>query len=104
MNRCHFLGKILEKPNIEDINNTQVTRFLLEVEEYRKDRDGSKKRRKDDLEFEAWDIAAKAIHKQSEKNDFMVVECVARRGYNHTIFRVTSFKIFKNQANIDYEK
>tara|TARA_B100001113_G_C21110312_1_gene622907 strand:+ start:267 stop:581 length:315 start_codon:yes stop_codon:yes gene_type:complete len=104
MNRCHFLGKILEKPSLEAVNNTHVTRFFLEVEEFRKDRDGSRKKRKDDLEFEAWDTAATAIQKQAEKNDFMVVECVARRGYNHTMFRVTSFKIFKNQANIDYEK
>tara|TARA_Y100000004_G_C8615989_1_gene286780 strand:- start:8 stop:313 length:306 start_codon:yes stop_codon:yes gene_type:complete len=100
MNKCHFLGKIIEEPVLEAVNNTQVVRFFLEIEEFRKDRDGSRKKRKDDLEFEAWDTAATAIHKQSEPGDFMVVECVARRGYGSVVFRVTSFKIFKNQANI----
>ena len=99
MNKCNFLGKFVEKPIIEKYDNTFFTRFALEVEEYRKDRDGNRKKRKDLLEFEAWDTAAPAINKQAFQNDFMVVECVARKyGKEDTVFRITSFKIFKNQA------
>jgi single-stranded DNA-binding protein len=98
MNKCHFLGKFLSDPKIEPSHNTSVTRFDLEVQEFRKDKNGAKKRRKDILRFEAWDTAATAITKQAEKNDLMVVECIARNGYDSSdvVFRVTNFKVFKS--------
>jgi single-stranded DNA-binding protein len=101
MNKCHFLGKLAEDTTLENFNGATLVRFLLEVEEYRKDKNGLKKKRKDYLEFEAWDTAAVAINKQAIKNDFLVVEAVARRDDDGTFFRVTSFKIFKNQFNIE---
>ena len=105
MNKCNFLGRFVDKPEIEPYDNTQYTRFFLEVEEYRKDRDGARKKRKDILEFEAWDTAAIATCKQDYKNDFMVVECVARKySKEDVVFRVTSFRIFKNQSELNNEK
>lgn len=98
MNKCHFLGKFIRDPKLEQLNTTTVTRFDLEVQEFRKDKSGNKKKRKDVLRFEAWDTAATAITKQAEKNDLMVVECIARNGYDSSdiIFRVTNFKVFKS--------
>lgn len=102
MNKCSFLGRFVENPEVEPYDNTHCARFFLEVEEHRKDRDGSRKKRKDILEFEAWDTAATAICKQASKNDFMVVECVARKyGREDVIFRITSFRIFKNQSELN---
>lgn len=96
MNKCHFLGRFVEPVEIEPYNNTSVARFYLEVEEHRKDKNGSRQKRKDILDFEAWDTAATAIAKQAKVNDFIVVECVARRYDEDIVFRVMNFKIFTN--------
>ena len=101
MNKCHFLGKLTHDPETEPFSNTRVCRFVLEVEEYRKDKNGSKKKRKDYLDFEAWDTAAIAIAKQGKEDDFMVVESIARRYNEDIVFRVTSFKIFKNNTIVN---
>lgn len=101
MNKCHFLGRFVEPPELEPVNNTSVARFYLEVEEYRKDKNGSKQKRKDILDFEAWDTAATAIAKQAKVDDFIAVECVARKYYDDVVFRVMNFKIFNNIANIE---
>ena len=101
MNKCHFLGKFTHTPEVEPFNDTSITRFTLEVEEHRKDKSGSRKKRKDFLDFEAWDTASVAIAKQAKENDFMVVECIARRYGDDVVFRVTSFKIFQNQSVVE---
>jgi single-stranded DNA-binding protein len=97
MNKCYFLGRLKERPRLQKINDTNVIRFNLEVEEFRKDKSGTRKKRKDVLTFEAWDTAATAINKQALPYDNMVVECVARndRPSDDIVFRVTSFRIFK---------
>ena len=94
MNRCHFLGRLTEDPEVYDAQGTQVVQFILEIEEYRKDKHGSKKRRVDLLDFEAWDSAAHAIRKYAIIGDIMAVEAIARRDRDDFItFRVTTFKI-----------
>lgn len=95
------MGRLAENTVLETFNGAKLVRFLLEIEEYRKDKNGIKKKRKDYLEFEAWDTAATAINKQALKNDFIVVEAIARRDDDGTFFRVTNFRIFKNQLNIE---
>ena len=42
LNKCHFLGKVIEPPRLHDENGTSVVRFVLEVEEYRRDKSGEK--------------------------------------------------------------
>lgn len=74
-----------------------VLRFELEVEEFRKDKSGEKKRSLVFLEFEAWDTAALAIEKYAEEGSLMLVESSARNYQSEevieTYFRVNSFKI-----------
>jgi hypothetical protein len=82
---------------IRDYNEVPVAYFELEIEEFRKDNKGDKKRSVTYLDFEAWDSAALAIQKYANLNDIMVVESIARN-YNdefstQTYFRVTNFKI-----------
>ena len=101
MNRCHFLGKLIGDPILTTPHGrTDLVNFTLEVEEYRRDKEGGKKRRTDLLYFEAWDSAAKTIHKYAYDNDLMVVEAIARndssRHSEDIIFRVTNFKILPN--------
>ena len=93
MNRCHFLGKVSDPPCLTTENGTSVVRFVLEIEEYRKDRNGEKKRSVTYLDFEAWDSAALAIDKYSSKGCLMAVESIARRFHEEVWFRVTNFKI-----------
>ena len=95
MNKCNFLGKFVTRPSLEPTYNTHVCAFQLNVEEYRKDKEGLTKKRNNVLDFEAWDTAAKAIAQQAEKGDYMVVEAIARNYSGSLVFRVTSFKIFK---------
>tara|TARA_R110002020_G_scaffold351130_1_gene564413 strand:+ start:1122 stop:1433 length:312 start_codon:yes stop_codon:yes gene_type:complete len=101
MNKCHFLGKLIKDPILTESYRADVVNFTLEVEEYRKDKDGIKKRRTDLLNFEAWDSAAQTIHQHAFKSDFLVLEAVARnqdsKKLNQVIFRVTNFKIFPQQ-------
>ena len=42
MNKCHFLGKLDGEPDVYTEKGVSVIRFTLEVEEYRKGRDGEK--------------------------------------------------------------
>ena len=101
MNRCHFLGKLLEAPQLTECHNSDLVNFTLEVEEYRKNKDGTKKRRTDTLNFEVWDSAARTIHKYAEHNDLLAVEAIARNGVGEssskTVFRVTNFKIISRK-------
>jgi single-stranded DNA-binding protein len=99
MNKCNFLGRFYEDPILEDAYNTTVCNFRVNVEEYRKDKDGYSKKRNNILNFEAWDTAAKAIVKQGKRGDYIVLECIARSYSNNIVFRVTSFKIFNNVEN-----
>lgn len=99
MNKCNFLGRFYEDPALEDAYNTTVCNFRVNVEEYRKDKEGLTKKRNNILEFEAWDTAAKAIVKQGRAGDYIVIECIARNYSNNIVFRVTNFKIFNNIEN-----
>ena len=102
MNRCHFLGKLIDDPELEKSHGSNVLNFRLEVEEYRKDKHGSKKRRVDLLDFEAWDSAANAIKKYARVGDIMAVEAIARKDKDDFVsFRVTTFKILP-QDDLDY--
>lgn len=97
MNGCHFLGKLTEDPVIGKSYNSIFVNFTLEIEEYRRDKDGVKKRRTDFLKFQAWDSAAKTIKNRAQKDDIMVIEAIARneasKNPDTVIFRVTNFKI-----------
>lgn len=112
MNKCHFVGMLADDPHLVNINNTYLVTFTLAIEDHRKDKDGSKKRRVDFLRFEAWATGAQTIDKHAYKGDFMAVESIARQSTSHqekksdTItFRVTNFKIFNNnKLNEDDEK
>lgn len=97
MNRCHFLGKLMDDPELTEHYSSELLNFELEVEEYRRDRDGTKKRRTDVLKFEVWDTAAKTIQKYAQANDLLAVEAIARNSVGKSssdiMFRVTNFKI-----------
>ncbi len=97
VNRCHFLGKLTHTPQSETENGTPVLRFELEVEEFRKDKNGDKKRSLIFLEFEAWDTAALAIEKYADEGSLMLIESSARNENGEedlqVYFRVNSFKI-----------
>lgn len=97
MNKCHFLGKLISNPELSSYHSADLVNFALEVEEYRKDKSGNKKRRTDILDFEAWDSAAKTIHKYASKNNLLAVEAIARNYNNGIVFRVTNFKILPNE-------
>tara|TARA_B100001094_G_scaffold263939_1_gene265753 strand:+ start:943 stop:1254 length:312 start_codon:yes stop_codon:yes gene_type:complete len=103
MNGCHFLGKLTGDPVLKKSYNSFFVNFTLEVEEYRRDKDGVKKRRIDLLNFEAWDSAAKTIQQRAQKDDIMVIEAIARnesiKDPDTVIFRITNFKIIPKRRS-----
>tara|TARA_R110001592_G_scaffold19932_1_gene81361 strand:+ start:630 stop:941 length:312 start_codon:yes stop_codon:yes gene_type:complete len=103
MNGCHFLGKLTGDPVLKKSYNSFFVNFTLEVEEYRRDKDGVKKRRIDLLNFEAWDSAAKTIQQRAQKDDIMVIEAIARnesiKDPDTVVFRITNFKIIPKRRS-----
>jgi single-stranded DNA-binding protein len=99
MNKCHFLGKLAGDPDTCLENGVSVVRFILEIEEHRRGKDGDKIKSFTYLDFEAWDTAAQAIEKHTHDGCMMAVEAIARndtgdfQDQDYVIFRVTSFKI-----------
>ena len=101
MNKCHFVGKLVDDPVLYPKDRTSLVRFTLAIEEYRKDRTGQKIRRVEFLDFEVWDTAAQTIYDHAIKGDCMAVEAIARKQrdrdeYSNINFRVTNFKIFNS--------
>ena len=100
MNNCSFLGKLKEPVYSTKSNHVDLVNFVLEVEEYRKNKSGQKTRRTENLNFEAWHTAAITIKEKLQVNDLILVECTARSDRdsdNCCYFRVNSFKIFNKE-------
>lgn len=96
MNSCNFVGTFTAKPILDrDSEGNLVTNFTLSVEDYRKDKSGSKRRFSDNLDFQAWATGAEAIVNSCKEGSVIAVECVARYDefYDYTYFRVKTFKV-----------
>ena len=106
MNNCTFVGRLVDDPALKSVNNTSVVNFTLAIEEYRRDQDGTKKKRVDFLDFEAWDSGATTIEALCSKGDSMVVNAVARQQKwtkdgkmkERIKFRVKNFKVFNRHG------
>ena len=79
MNNCHFIGRLVQDPELTDVNETSVVRFTLAVNEYRKSKDGEKSKKVDYLDFEAWDSGATTIDRYCSKGDEIAVMACARQ-------------------------
>ena len=100
MNNCSFLGKLKEPVYATKSNDVDLVNFVLEVEEYRKNKSGQKTRRTENLSFEAWHTAAITIKEKLNIGDLILVECTARSNREKNdfcYFRVNSFKIFNRE-------
>lgn len=100
MNNCSFLGKLKEPVRATKSNDVDLVNFVLEVEEYRKNKSGQKTRRTENLNFEAWHTAAITIKEKLKTGDLILVECTARSNRDSDdfcYFRVNSFKIFNRE-------
>lgn len=96
MNSCVFIGTFLEQPHLSrDEDGTSLTNFVLEVEDFRKDKTGHKRGFTDVLDFQAWHTGAEAICSNCKKGTLVSVECVARydEAEDVTYFRVKNFRI-----------
>lgn len=113
MNNCHFIGRLVQDPELTDVNETSVVRFTLAVNEYRKSKDGEKSKKVDYLDFEAWDSGATTIDRYCSKGDEIAVMACARQDKwtdkdgnrrSKIKFRVNKFKLFNNnRSNSDNE-
>ena len=113
MNNCAFVGRLASDPVIKELNNTHLVNFTLAIEEHRRDKDGTKRKRVDFLDFEAWDSGATTIDKYCCKGDQLAVTATARQqrwksddgsGRSRINFRVNSFKRFSNKSYSDEEE
>lgn len=95
MNSCNFIGRVAEDPILENENGARVVRFLVDVEEIRKDRHGEKKKTYNTLGFEAWDSGAEVITSTCRAGTFIGIESSARfdPDSDEVYFRINSFKV-----------
>ena len=106
MNNCHFIGRMVQDPQLNEVNDTNVIRFTLAINEYRKSKDGEKSKQVNYLDFEAWDSGATTISRYCQKGDEIAVICSARQDKwtdkegnrrSKIKFRVNKFKLFNRQ-------
>lgn len=110
MNNCHFIGRMVQDPQLTEVNDTNVIRFTLAINEYRKSKDGEKNKQVNYLDFEAWDSGATTIGRYCQKGDEIAVICCARQDKwtdkegnrrSKIKFRVNKFKLFGNRPKED---
>jgi len=113
MNNCAFVGRLASDPVIKEVNNTHLVNFTLAIEEHRRDKDGTKRKRVDFLDFEAWDSGATTIEKYCSKGDQIAVIATARQqrwkdeggsSRSRINFRVNNFKLFNNKNDSNQEE
>ena len=78
-NDCRFFGRLVANPQlIKTRNDVDLVTFTLAVPEYRREKDGEKKRNVSYFDFEAWATGAITLAKYSEKGDEIFVHASAR--------------------------
>lgn len=99
MNSCNFVGMISQQDilSLEQDGGSNVVRFYVDVEEYRKDSAGNRKKMYTMLPFEAWDTAAEYIINNCKVGTMLAIQSNARYDAEHdqTYFRINNFKVFK---------
>ena len=104
MNSCIFLGRIADELEISEQYETQVLRFKMSIDKYRKNKTGKKIRDRNYLFFEAWDTGAKTINDHCQPGDYLLVNCTARNNNGKIVFRINEFKIVNNhQESLEEE-
>ena len=112
MNNCTFIGRLVSDPELIEVNDTNVVRFTLAINEYRRQKDGTKKRKTDYFDFEAWDSGATTISKYCFKGDEIAVSTTARQNRwedkegnkkSQVRFRVNNFKLFGKRPSSNSE-
>ena len=105
-NYCRFIGKLIDDPKTVEFENTTLCTFTLAVNEYRKEKNGEKKKSVNYFDFEAWDSGGAAINKHCSKGDIIDLVASARNNSwvdkngnkrHSTKFRVKEFKLFNSQ-------
>ena len=103
-NDCRFLGRLVSDPRlIKTKSDVDLVTFTLAVPEYRREKNGDKKKNVSYFDFDAWDSGASTIAKYSEKGDEIFVHASARPNVwtdaegvkrYQVKFRVKEFKLF----------
>lgn len=98
MNHCIFTGHLLDDPSLGYEPNPSVCTFKLVVHEYKRNKQGQKKRYPTSLTFQVFDSGADAIVKLGKKGMKMTIYASAKNGLTRNlkptddiIFRVNSF-------------
>ena len=103
MNNCYFIGRLREPVDLSKTERgINKSEFYLEIEEYRKNKNGQKTRATEVFLFEAWDTAALTISQRLFVGDLIAVECTARDSLHKNnspsvYFRVNNFRIFNKE-------
>ena len=112
-NYCRFIGRLTCDPKLIKLESTDLLTFTLAVSEYRREKNGDKKKTVNFLDFEAWDSGATTLNKYCKKGD--IVDLVASARNNSWVdkegtkkyqirFRVKEFKLFNNKFQADDTK
>ena len=66
-NYCRFIVRLAGDPKLIKLENTDLLTFTLAVSEYRREKNGDKKKTVSYLDFEAWDSGATTLNKYCKK-------------------------------------
>jgi len=117
-NYCRFIGRLTHDPKLIKLENTDLVTFTLAITEYRREKDGEKKKTTNYFDFEAWDTGASTLGKFCKKGDIVDVVTSARNNSwtdkegkkkFQTRFRVKEFKLFnplpttENEISLEQE-
>lgn len=92
MNNCTFTGYLVDDPELIEDDAATCCTFDMVVYEYRKNKNGEKKKVPTILTFQAWSSGADTIYKLAKNGTKMTVYASARNGNNNkTVFRVNEF-------------
>ena len=107
-NYCRFIGRLTDDPKVVEFEHTTLCTFTLAINEYRKEKNGEKKKTVNYFDFEAWDTGATTIAKYTRKGDEIFVHASARpnnwtdkagRKNYQVKFRVKEFKLFNYHSD-----
>jgi single-stranded DNA-binding protein len=105
MNECHFIGRLIGTPKIDDvdINGKKVAmcKFTLKVDRKHRNANGENTIRPQFLDFEIWDSAAETIYKNCRSGETIIIDRASACSYpgedkdgnkiNRIYFRVDKF-------------
>lgn len=86
MNKCHFIGRLVKNPELQEVNGVKVVNLVLLTNREHKNRStGANVNEKVYLNLEAWHTAAETIAQNFIQGDWLWIEAEAKKDKSYRI-------------------